>query len=286
MLSFLFLQLRVSKLTTMASRGDGQEDMQEQITQNQEKARDLQEQLNAIELTVRQSVVSQPQAVNASAGSVNVLDNELEPEKEKQSDKDKNSKPCSNGHAWCSDSSSGHYVTGRLTSAPHTPPPPVTHHTTAPQRVLGQSVSQAQTLVGSVVGVAKQAPVPTPSRNPQLLTPSDFASARPNPSQTRGRGRHVTRGNPGRLPRPTPRAGVGRGNNRRGRNNHQSGPHHPTSRHRLKPCKLTTGFRWYCVASFQVQVFQQVYELVQEQMTAGVACAITLFVLFVCLLCK
>ena len=284
MLSFLFLQLRVSKLTTMASRGDGQEDMQEQITQNQEKARDLQEQLNAIELTVRQSVVSQPQAVNASAGSVNVLDNELEPEKEKQSDKDKNSKPCSNGHAWCSDSSTGHYVTRRLTSAPHTPPSPVTHHTTTtPQGVLGQPVSPARTLVGSVVGVAKQS-VPIPSRNPQLQPPSDFASARPNPSQTRGRGRHVNynRGNSARHPRPTPRAGVGRGNSRRGR----PGPHQPTSRHRLKPCKLTTGFRWYCVASFQAQVLQQVYELVQEQMSAGVACAITLLVLFVCLLCK
>ena len=303
MLSFSILQLRVPKPTTMANKEDGQEDyIQKQILQNQEKGRDLQEQLNAIELTMRESVVNQPQTVNASAGGASVLDNELEPEKEKGSDKDKIRKPCTNGHAWCSgDSASGHCsytaalgrvvnVTGRLPSAPHTPPP-VTHATTAPQRVLGQSVSQAQTLIGSVVGVAKQAPVSTPSRNPQLLTPSDFA--RPNPNQTRGRGRHVTRGNFARPARPTParRAGVGRGNipgrnSRRGRNNHQPGPNHPTSRHRQKPCKLSTGFRWYCIASFQVQVIQQVYELLLEQMSAGLALAITVLILLVCVLCK
>ena len=279
---FLFFQQRVSQLTTMASRRDGQEEMQEQITQNQEKARDLQQQINAIELNVRQSAARQPQSVDASAGIVNVLNTGLEPEKEKQSDQDKNSKPCSNGHAWCSDSSTGHYVTRTLTSAPPTPPSPVAHHTTTkPQGVLGQPgqpVSPARTtLIGSVVGVAKQ---------PALQPPSDFvsaASARPNPSQSRGRGRHVNynRGNI-RHPRPTPRASVGRGNSRRG----TPGPHQPTTRHRPKPCKLTTGFRWFCVASFQAQVLQQVFELVQEQVSAGVACAITLLVLFVCLLCK
>ena len=83
----------------MASR-DGQEEMQEQLNQTQEKARDLQLQINAIELNVRQSAARQTQSVDANAGIVSGS-TELEPEREKQSDQI--ASPV-HEHAWCSDS--------------------------------------------------------------------------------------------------------------------------------------------------------------------------------------
>lgn len=282
----------------MANKEDGQEDyIQKQIMQNQEKSKDLQEQLNSIELTMRESIINQPQSpVNADAGGANVLDNKLEPEKEKGSDQDIR-KPC-NGQAWCSgDSDSAHCsytaAIGRVvnmtqglpspSSAPPTTPPPVTLPTAAPQRA---PVSETRTLTGTVVGVVKQSPIATPPRNTQLMSPADFST---NPNQTRGgRRQHVNRANFAARPAPARRAGVGRGNipgnrnSRRGRN-HQPSRNYQTT---VRPCKLGPGFRWFCILNFQLQVIEQAYELLQEQMSAGLALAITALILLVVVLCK
>ena len=266
------------QLPTMA-RKDGQQEMQEQLNQTQEKSRDLQLQINAIEINMRRQSTAR-QTLDANAGIADGS-TDLEPEREKHSDQ--TSSPV------YSDSAAEHYVTSALVSASA----PVTHSNTSttPQGVAGQpgqSVSTARTApIGSVVGVAKQAPV--------LQPPSDFdtgASARLNPSP-RGRGRHVTynSGNT-RHHRPThqpPRTRVGRGNSSRQTSRPRVGrgnTHHPNTRHKPKPSKLTTGFRWFCVASFQAQVFQQIFELVEEQVNAGLCCVITLLVLFWCLVCK